>query len=150
MEIGNIKAELDNLNDAASFIFKTAPDQSFITLSGEMGAGKTTLIKAMVRYLGSEDNVTSPTFSLVNEYKIPEGERDTVYHFDFYRIKSLEEVYDIGYEEYFYSNQYCFIEWPHKVESLLPENYIEIQISRVPSTTSSSAENTRELTIFKH
>lgn len=107
--------------------------------------GKTTLIKAMAKRLGSRDNVTSPTFSLVNEYKVEGGERNTIYHFDFYRIMGLDEVYDIGYEEYFYSGQFCFVEWPDKIESLLPESFIEIRISRM-----SSAENTRELTIFKH
>jgi tRNA threonylcarbamoyladenosine biosynthesis protein TsaE len=145
MEIGTTQAHLNSLDAAAQFIIDTSPNQSFYTFKGEMGVGKTTLIQAMAKRFGSQDNVTSPTFSLVNEYAAEEGERNIIYHFDFYRIKSLEEVYDIGYEEYFYSNQFCFIEWPDKIERLLPENYIEIRISRIAGD-----ENTRELTIFKH
>ncbi len=145
MEIGTTEAHLNSLDAAAQFIIDASPNQSFYTLQGEMGVGKTTLIKAIAKRLGSQDNVTSPTFSLVNEYIVEGGERNTIYHFDFYRIKSLDEVYDIGYEEYFYSGQFCFVEWPDKIESLLPENFIEIRISRM-----GSAENTRELTIFKH
>ena len=145
MEIGTTEAHLNSLDAAAQFIIDSSPNQSFYTFQGEMGVGKTTLIKAMAKRLGSKDNVTSPTFSLVNEYAVEGGERNTIYHFDFYRIMGLDEVYDIGYEEYFYSGQFCFVEWPDKIESLLPENFIEIRISRM-----SSAENTRELTIFKH
>jgi len=145
MEIGITQAHLNSLDVAAQYIIDASPNQSFYTFLGSMGVGKTTLIKAMAKQLGSQDNVTSPTFSLVNEYAVEGGERNTIYHFDFYRIKSLEEVYDIGYEEYFYSNQFCFIEWPDKIKRLLPENYIEIRISRIAGD-----ENNRELTIFKH
>jgi len=120
-------------------------DNRFFAIYGEMGAGKTTLIQAMCRNLGTENLVSSPTFSLVNEYAISGAEANLIYHFDFYRIKDLEEVYDIGYEEYFYSNNYCFVEWPEKIESLLPESYTEIRISRIEG-----AENSREITIFKH
>ena len=92
---------------------------------GKMGAGKTTFIKAICEALGVEDVVTSPTFAIVNEYKAPSG---SVYHFDFYRIKNLREAYDIGCEEYFYSGQPCFIEWPELIEELLPEDAVRVNI----------------------
>jgi len=120
-------------------------DHRFFAIYGEMGAGKTTLIQAIGKELGTRDIISSPTFSLVNEYLIDGAESNSIYHFDFYRIKDLEEVYDIGYEEYFYSDNYCFIEWPEKIETLLPEHYVEIRISRVQG-----AEKLREITIFKH
>jgi len=145
VKIGSTQAILGHLDAAARFVIDATPDQLFYAFSGDMGSGKTTLIQALVKELGSTDPVSSPTFSLVNEYEIEDGGVNTIYHFDFYRIESIEEVYDIGYEEYFYSNNYCFIEWPEKIETLLPENYIEIRISPV-----AGAENTRELTIFKH
>lgn len=106
---------LECLNEERIFIFK-----------GPMGAGKTTLIKAFCDVLEVTDVVTSPTFSLVNEYHRETG--DPVYHFDFYRIKKLEEVYDIGYEEYFFSNEYCLIEWPEMVRELLPDSYVYVNI----------------------
>ena len=93
---------------------------------GEMGAGKTTLIKAFCQVLGVEDVVSSPTFSLVNVYNDKDGRN--VFHFDFYRIKKLEEVYDIGYEEYFYSGDYCLIEWPEMVRQIMPESYVLVTI----------------------
>jgi len=121
------------------FIAKTTKDLSVIAgkilqksnskiflLNGELGVGKTTLIKALVKELGSKDDVQSPTFSIINEYK---GEKDEpIYHFDFYRVKTEEEVMDMGYEEYFYSGEYNFIEWPEKVPSLLPENSHQINL----------------------
>ena len=91
-----------------------------------MGVGKTTLIKAMSAYLGSKDNVCSPTFAIINQYSTGKGE--PIYHFDFYRLKSVEEAYDIGYEEYFYSGAYCFTEWTEKIEELLPERYVRVEI----------------------
>jgi tRNA threonylcarbamoyladenosine biosynthesis protein TsaE len=94
---------------------------------GKLGAGKTTLIKELCRQLGATDIVQSPSFTIVNEYKIRQG--DSLYHFDFYRIRKLEEVLDIGYEEYFFSGHYCFIEWPEKIEQLLPEDVVRIRIS---------------------
>ena len=144
MEIGSTVAHLHNLQEAARFIIDSSQDQLFFTFVGEMGSGKTTIIQALAKEIGSNDQVSSPTFSLVNEYTIADGDKETIYHFDFYRIEDLEEVYDIGYEEYFYSNQYCLIEWPGKIQALLPENYIEIRISRVEGD-----ENRREITIFK-
>ena len=94
---------------------------------GEMGTGKTTLIKEIVKQLGVDDIANSPTFSIVNEYLSRKGE--TIYHFDFYRIEDEEEVYDIGIEEYFYNNAWCFIEWPEKVENLLPLDAVSIYIT---------------------
>ena len=95
-----------------------------------MGAGKTTLVKAFCQVLGTIDVVQSPTFSIINEYRTGEGE--SVFHFDFYRIRKLEEVYDIGYEDYFYSGSWCFLEWPEMIESLLPENVLRLKISGQP------------------
>jgi tRNA threonylcarbamoyladenosine biosynthesis protein TsaE len=90
-----------------------------------MGAGKTTFIKVIAETLGVEDLVSSPTFSIVNEYL---GKIGRIYHFDFYRIKDVQEAYDIGYEEYFYAGDLCFVEWPEKIAALLPEHYIKIGI----------------------
>jgi tRNA threonylcarbamoyladenosine biosynthesis protein TsaE len=101
-----------------------------VAFYGEMGAGKTTLIKALIVELGSREGGSSPTFSLVNEYALPKGER--IFHFDFYRINRLEEAFDIGYEEYFYGPDRCFIEWPEKIETLLPEETLRIYISVNP------------------
>ncbi|MBR1850785.1 MAG: tRNA (adenosine(37)-N6)-threonylcarbamoyltransferase complex ATPase subunit type 1 TsaE [Bacteroidales bacterium] len=101
-------------------------DQRFFAFFGKMGVGKTTLIKEICLQLGVADNVCSPTFAIVNEYRTATG--DPVYHFDFYRMKSLDEAYDIGYEEYFYSGEYCFTEWTEKVEQLLPDSYVRVEI----------------------
>ena len=99
-----------------------------VIFKGGMGFGKTTLIKALVRALGSTDNVSSPTFSLVNPY---EGANDKIYHFDFYRIKNEEEAFDIGFEEYLYSGDWCFIEWAERVEKYLPDAYTIIELIQV-------------------
>ena len=99
-----------------------------VIFRGGMGFGKTTLIKALVRALGSTDNVSSPTFSLVNPY---EGANDKIYHFDFYRIKNEEEAFDIGFEEYLYSGDWCFIEWAERVEKYLPETYTIVELIQV-------------------
>ena len=101
-------------------------DDRFFAFFGKMGVGKTMLIKELCAELGVEDNVCSPTFAIVNEYSDRDGE--PVYHFDFYRLKSVAEAYDIGYEEYFYSGCYCFTEWTEKVEELLPERYVRVDI----------------------
>ena len=90
-----------------------------------MGAGKTTLIKSLCEKLGVNDSVTSPTFSIVNEYKGADG---PVYHFDFYRLKDQNEALDMGYEEYFYSGNYCFIEWPEKIANLIPDSFTGVRI----------------------
>jgi tRNA threonylcarbamoyladenosine biosynthesis protein TsaE len=102
-----------------------------------MGAGKTTLIRSVADALGVEDQVTSPTFALVNQYEGANGER--LFHFDFYRIEDEREAFDLGYEEYFYSGDLCFVEWPEKIESLLPEEVVEVRI-RVDSPTERTFE----------
>lgn len=124
---------------AANFLFSNIQSQKILLLYGEMGAGKTTFIKAFCAVLGVEDNVSSPTFSIVNEYKYPQG---TVYHFDFYRLKNQLEALDIGLEEYFDSGEYCLIEWPEKIPDLLPENYLKILLEVQP-------DQQRKLTIAK-
>ena len=121
---------LDSINAAAKQIIDSANDRKLWTFDGEMGAGKTTLIKAICKNFGVMDEVSSPTFSLVNEYKTNDGK--TIYHFDFYRIKNIEEVYDIGYEDYFFSGNICLIEWPEKIEELLEgEDVFKIKIEKV-------------------
>ncbi len=104
-----------------------------------MGAGKTTLIKSLCECLGTTEPVTSPTFSIVNEYV---GAGDKIYHFDFYRLKNQEEALDMGYEEYFYSDAYCFVEWPEKIPDLLPQHYINVQIKVLD-------DNSRQINIEK-
>ena len=116
--------DLEHIREAARTFVDAMGDQHVFAFYGSMGAGKTTFIKAICEELGVEDVVTSPTFAIVNEY---EGECP-IYHFDFYRIKKLEEVYDMGYEDYFYGNGLCFIEWPEMMEELLPEGTIKVQI----------------------
>ena len=101
--------------------------RTVVALRGEMGAGKTTLIRSVADALGVEDQVTSPTFALVNQYEGANGER--LFHFDFYRIEDEREAFDLGYEEYFYSGDLCFVEWPEKIEGLLPENLVEVRIT---------------------
>jgi tRNA threonylcarbamoyladenosine biosynthesis protein TsaE len=113
------------LTTVAEQLLAFANGDTFFVFEGEMAAGKTTFIKAFCDILGVEDVVSSPTFSIVNEYESAKG---LVYHFDFYRIKNLQEAYDIGYEEYFYSDNFCLVEWPQKIEELLPEQYIKVEI----------------------
>ena len=100
---------------------------------GKMGSGKTTLIKSICEELGVTDTINSPTFAIVNEYEDRDG--NTIFHFDFYRIKSIAEVYNMGYEEYLYSNAYCFMEWPELVEELLPEECIRVEIEENEDST---------------
>ena len=99
---------------------------------GKMGSGKTTFIKSLCEELGVTDAINSPTFAIVNEYEDRDG--NTIYHFDFYRIKSLAEVYNMGYEEYFYSGDLCLVEWPEKIEPLLPEDTMVIKIEILSDT----------------
>ena len=94
---------------------------------GKMGAGKTTFVKAICEELGVDDVITSPTFAIINEYETPSN--SPIYHFDFYRIKKLEEVYDMGYEDYFYSGSLCFIEWPELIEEILPDDAVRVSIA---------------------
>lgn len=118
---------LDSINDAAQEFVKNMGDGKVFAFYGKMGAGKTTFIKAICESLGVDDTVTSPTFAIVNEYESDKLEYP-IYHFDFYRIKKLEEVYDMGYEDYFYGGGVCFIEWPELIEDLLPEDTIKVEI----------------------
>lgn len=101
-------------------------DRRVVVLRGEMGAGKTTLVRAVAEALGADDQVTSPTFALVNQYRSAAGDR--IYHFDFYRIDTPAEAYDLGYEEYFYSGDLCLVEWPEKIEELLPDDVMTVRI----------------------
>jgi tRNA threonylcarbamoyladenosine biosynthesis protein TsaE len=114
------------LKQAAVIILKSFPDGRVFAFFGEMGSGKTTLIKLLCRELGVDENVSSPTFSLLNEYLAGNGE--PLYHFDFYRIESEKEATDIGVKEYFYSGHYCFIEWAEKILHLLPEDAVKVRI----------------------
>lgn len=122
----------EELPEVANALLDALNGRTVVALRGEMGAGKTTLIRAVADALGVEDQVTSPTFALVNQYEGANGER--LFHFDFYRIDDEREAFDLGYEEYFYSGDLCFVEWPEKIESLLPEEVVEVRI-RVDSPT---------------
>nr|WP_319511242.1 tRNA (adenosine(37)-N6)-threonylcarbamoyltransferase complex ATPase subunit type 1 TsaE [uncultured Draconibacterium sp.] len=117
---------LDELNVAAKELISAFNDDRVFAFYGKMGAGKTTFIQSICRALGSDDNVTSPTFALINEYNT--AELDSIFHFDFYRIKDIEEAFDLGYEDYIYSGSYCLIEWPEMIEPLLPEKMVEVKI----------------------
>ncbi len=116
----------DSLESAAKQFITQMGDNKVFAFQGDMGAGKTTFIKAVCNELGVTESVASPTFAIINEYKDKEG--SSIYHFDFYRINNIEEVFDFGYEDYFYSGNICFIEWPDIVESLLPEDCVRITI----------------------
>jgi len=117
---------LKALKSVAKNLISQFPDQRIFAFYGQMGVGKTTFIQSVCKTLGSEDVVTSPTFALVNEYKTTE--QKAIFHFDFYRINKIEEAFDLGYEDYLYSGNYCFIEWPEMIESLLPENIVKVKI----------------------
>ncbi|MCI1742068.1 MAG: tRNA (adenosine(37)-N6)-threonylcarbamoyltransferase complex ATPase subunit type 1 TsaE [Prevotella sp.] len=118
---------LDNIHEAAKQFIKDMGNGNIFAFYGKMGAGKTTFIKAICEELGVEDVITSPTFAIVNEYTTKGGE--PIYHFDFYRIKKIEEVYDLGYEDYFDSGHLCFLEWPELIKDLLPEDTTRVTIS---------------------
>ena len=115
----------DQLPNFAAQILSATNNNRIFLFYGDMGAGKTTLIKSLCEKLGVEEAVTSPTFSIVNEYV---GAANRIFHFDFYRLKNQSEALDMGYEEYFYSDAYCFIEWPERIPDLLPEHYATISI----------------------
>lgn len=115
----------DDLAAAAQWLLQQKPDSKIFLFNGAMGAGKTTFIKAICEVLDVEDSTSSPTFSIVNEYATAAG---PIYHFDFYRLKDEQEAYDLGYEEYFYSGAYCFIEWPEKIPNILPDDAVNIEI----------------------
>ena len=129
-----IKIEsLDSINQAAIAFVSAMGEARIFAFYGKMGAGKTTFIKAVCEQLGVEDVITSPTFSLVNEYT--DGQGNPIFHFDFYRIKKIEEVYDIGYEDYFFCGSVCFIEWPELIEDLLPDDAVRVKITEQPDGT---------------
>ncbi|MBQ5476891.1 MAG: tRNA (adenosine(37)-N6)-threonylcarbamoyltransferase complex ATPase subunit type 1 TsaE [Bacteroidaceae bacterium] len=118
---------LDNIKDAAKQFVAAIDQNTVFAFYGKMGAGKTTFTKAVCEELGVTDTVASPTFAIVNEYR-SDTTGELIYHFDFYRIKKLDEVYDMGYEDYFYSGALCFIEWPELIEELLPEDAVKVTI----------------------
>ena len=117
---------VEQLSEVSDYLLSMRNEADVIAFYGSMGAGKTTLIKNLCHKMAVTDEVNSPTFAIVNEYVTEEGE--SVYHFDFYRIKKLEEAYDIGFENYFDSGNLCLIEWPEMIEPLLPEKYIRVEI----------------------
>ena len=117
--------DLDHIREAAREFISHIGQARVFAFYGKMGAGKTTFVKAICEELGVEDVITSPTFAIVNEYTTSHS---PIYHFDFYRIKKLEEVYDMGYEDYFYSGALCFIEWPELIEDLLPDDAVKVSI----------------------
>ena len=125
IEISNIK----DLQKAAKKFLGYFSKPEIFAFYGEMGSGKTSFIQSVCQELNVLDVVTSPTFSLVNEYK--SSQHGMLYHFDFYRIQNIREVFDLGYEEYFFQDKYCFIEWPEMIESLLPESSIKVYLEVV-------------------
>jgi tRNA threonylcarbamoyladenosine biosynthesis protein TsaE len=125
-------SSITELIATAKSLINFAGSQKIFLFYGDMGAGKTTFIKALCQELGVTDEVTSPTFSIVNEYS---GTDVSVYHFDFYRLKNQNEALDMGYEEYFYSGNYCLIEWPEKIPDLLPPHYISVTIRATDERT---------------
>ncbi|MEE2700531.1 MAG: tRNA (adenosine(37)-N6)-threonylcarbamoyltransferase complex ATPase subunit type 1 TsaE [Bacteroidota bacterium] len=126
MEATFVVKSIKELDEIAKQLLAIFGSQKKIVFFGEMGVGKTTLIKAICKRLNVKDEVVSPTFSVVNEYHNKSGE--VFYHFDFYRIKSKEEIYDLGYEDYFFTDAYCFIEWPEKAFGLLKDNNLQVHI----------------------
>lgn len=124
LNVDNIQALPKAVKELLSF----AGDTKIFLFYGEMGAGKTTFISAICKALGTTDHTSSPTFSIVNEYETPKG---SIFHFDFYRLKSQNEALDLGYEDYFYSGNHCMVEWPGNIPDLLPEHYIKINIKAI-------------------
>ncbi len=128
----------DELGAVASDFISNFGDEKVVAFYGTMGAGKTTFIKALCDVLKVDDVVNSPSFAIINEYSIPSG--GVIFHFDFYRLKSVSEAFDMGYEDYFYSGNYCFIEWPEKVADILPSNYLKVMVDI-------TSDNGREITV---
>ena len=119
--------DIEHIREAAREFIKYIGDRRVFAFYGKMGAGKTTFVKAICEELGVQDVITSPTFAIVNEYAISQLPT-AIYHFDFYRVKKLEEAYDMGYEDYFYSGALCFIEWPELIEEILPDDAVRVSI----------------------
>lgn len=130
---------LEQIHEAAREFISAMGDNTVFALYGKMGAGKTTFVKALCEELGVSDVITSPTFAIVNEYRSDEN-GELIYHFDFYRIKKLSEVYDMGYEDYFYSGALCFIEWPELVEELLPGDAVKVTIEELEDGTRKNSD----------
>ena len=128
---------IDNINITVKKFISAIGENKVIAFYGKMGAGKTTFIKALCEELGVRDVITSPTFAIVNEYN---ASTTSIFHFAFYRIKKIEEVYDMGYEDYIYSGNLCLIEWPELIEELLPEDTLRVTIEQ-------NADNTRTITL---
>ena len=130
-----IKIEnIENIREAAREFVANIGESTVFAFYGKMGAGKTTFIKAVCEELGVEDVITSPTFAIFNEYR-SETSGELIYHFDFYRVKKIEEVYDMGFEDYFYSGALCFIEWPELCEEVLPEDTVKVTIEETPDSS---------------
>ena len=127
--------DIDHIREAAREFVENIGEARVFAFYGKMGAGKTTFVKAICEELGVDDVITSPTFAIINEYTAASQpsalslQTSTIYHFDFYRIKKLEEVYDMGYEDYFYSGALCFIEWPELIEEILPDDAVRVSIT---------------------
>ncbi|MFN2395637.1 MAG: tRNA (adenosine(37)-N6)-threonylcarbamoyltransferase complex ATPase subunit type 1 TsaE [Bacteroidales bacterium] len=117
----------ERISEVAGKLIQFYPKTRIFAFYGAMGVGKTTMIKAVCKQLKTNDTVDSPTFSIINQYLTEEG--NNIYHFDFYRLKKIEEAYDIGYEDYFFSGNYCFIEWPEKIEELLPDDCCRVMLT---------------------
>ena len=133
---------ISEIHRAVESIKPYLDEYKVVLFNGPMGAGKTTLISALCRSLGSTDDLSSPTFSIVNEYDSKAG---TIYHFDFYRIESIEEAFDFGVEEYLYSDKFCFLEWSEKIEELLPNKYLIVNIEVI-----SESERALNIKLYKH
>ena len=125
---------LEKIREAAREFVANIGESTVFAFYGKMGAGKPTFIKAVCEELGVEDVITSPTFAIVNEYR-SETSGELIYHFDFYRVKKIEEVYDMGFEDYFYSGALCFIEWPELCEEVLPEDTVKVTIEETPDSS---------------
>ncbi len=126
--------DVNSIREAAAEFLRQLDDRTVYAFHGSMGAGKTTFIKAVCEELGVEDVINSPTFAIINEYRSEET-GELIYHFDFYRINKLSEAEDIGTTDYFYSGALCFIEWPEKIEELLPGDVVHVRISENPDGT---------------
>lgn len=129
---------LDDINEVAAKFIDYVGGRTIFAMYGAMGVGKTTFVKAVASCLGVQDDVSSPTFAIINEYETDKGE--VLYHFDFYRVNSVSEALDFGYEEYFFSGRRCFIEWPEKIDELLPDNIVNCYFTELP-------DGSRELSV---